>query len=102
VEWEHRKMRIVGQSGATLANLLRRLQVDGEVSGCVVSDLTQVEAGQAICGFCASEPSQLVGVELMLNSAQGGRTRLVIASVSLPLCADCFTKLTQSFRLTVG
>jgi len=102
VEWERRKMRIVGPSGRMLRELLTRLQPDGEVSGCVVSDLTQAEAEMGICGFCASVPSQLVGLELTNKPEKEGRTRLVIASVCLPLCSSCCTELTSNFRLTVG
>jgi hypothetical protein len=84
-----------------LRDVLTRLQPDGEVSGCVQSDLTQAERETGICGFCANEPSQLVGLVLINKQDQGERTRLLTVSVCLALCSDCYTELTSSFKMTV-
>lgn len=102
MEWAKRKMRVTGQAGRMLQNSLIALQRDGEVSGCVVSDLDRLESEGGICGWCASEPTQLVGLELWLKSEPAARIRTVAATICLPLCTDCFTSLTQSLKLTVG
>jgi len=100
--WEPRtKYRFVGQYGETLQTSLRRLLADGEVSGYVVSDLTQAEAAQGICGWCAKEPQQLIGLEFTNKTGMGARTRLVMGSLCLPLCADCSTQLTNALKATV-
>ena len=102
MKWENRKWRIVGRSGATLGSLLHDLNSDGEVSGCLASDLTPEEGAVGICSFCANEPRQLVALELINKQEQVGRTRLVTASVCLPLCVDCCGRLTSDLKLTVG
>jgi len=102
MQWGNRKMRIVARSGRMLANSLRGLSDNGGVSGLLVSDLTRAEAAEGICGWCANEPLQLVGMELISSTAMAGRTRLLIASVSLPLCQDCFGEFTSNLKMTVG
>lgn len=100
--WENRKWRIVGRSGATLASCLRGLSSDGEVFGYLVSDLTREEGARGICSFCANEPHRLVGLDLVSKREQAVRTRLVTVSVCLPLCAECYGRLTNDLKLTVG
>lgn len=102
MDWEHQKVRIVGRSGAMLGSLLRALNSDGEVSGCLVSDLTPVEGAQGVCSFCANEPRQLVGLELTSKTELAHRIRLVTASVCLPLCFPCYGKLITDLKVTVG
>lgn len=102
MEWAKKKMRLVAQSGRMLRVALTSLQQDGEVCGLSVSALDRGEQQKGICGFCANEPTQMVGMELQHSSEQAGRIRLVTALVCLPLCTDCVSNLMPDLKLTVG
>jgi len=97
---QKRKMRLVGQSGRMLAERLSLCSSDGEVTGCVVSDLTPLEMETGACGWCVNEQRHLIGLELRHSSEVEGRTRHVMASVCLPLCSICFMNLTADLKLT--
>jgi len=100
--WPKGKIRATGPSGRMLQTSLLDVLDDGEVSGCVLCDLTPEEAKAIRCGWCAREPKGIVGMEWQFNSEREGRTLPQTVSLCQPLCSSCLTTLMQGLKKTIG
>jgi hypothetical protein len=99
---DHLKHRFVGQGGEMLRTILRRVVADGEVTGFSVFDSPSGALSGVLCGYCANDLRHLISLEIQKQDELGTSTRLVTASVCLPLCTDCWQKLKKDFKTTAG